>query len=142
MTDAPSPEMLGCREEGEAGIHAPGQKSLISNFQYCFDGFGTFNMKPYHIVLDPKTKPVVQIPRAVPVHLHKMFKYELDQMGEFGVIVSVKRPTEWVKTTNDDEVVRTTHILVIKHSRCDIEKLTLTTLCFRRRRVHRTGQPM
>ena len=57
----------GCREEGEAGIHSPGQKSLINNFQYCFDGFGTFNMKPYHIVLDPKAKPVVHIPRVVPV---------------------------------------------------------------------------
>ena len=53
-------------------------------------------------------------------------------MGELGVIVSVKRPTEWLKATNDDGVVRTTHMLVIDHSiiRCDIEKLTLTTLFF------------
>ena len=39
-------------------------------------------MKPYHtaIVLDPKAEPVVQAPRAVQVHLHKMFKDEQDQI--------------------------------------------------------------
>ena len=39
-------------------------------------------MKRYHIVLDPKAEPVVPSPRAVPVHLHKMFKDELEQMGK------------------------------------------------------------
>ena len=29
------------------------QESLISDFQDCFEGLGTFNMKAYHIVLDP-----------------------------------------------------------------------------------------
>ena len=72
-------------------------------------------MKPYHIVLDPKTEQVVHAPRAVPVHLQKMFK------DEPGVMVSVKEPTEWVnsivlrKTTNEDGVVRATHLLVIEH---------------------------
>ena len=66
------------------------KESLFSDFQYCFKGQGTFNVKPYHIVLDPKIEPVVHAPRAVPVHLHKMFKDELDQMIEPGVIVSVK----------------------------------------------------
>ena len=68
-------------------------------------------MKPYHIVLDPKAEPVVHAPRAVPVHLHKTFEDELDQIVELGVIVPLKEPTEWVnsivltKTTNDDGVV-------------------------------------
>lgn len=68
-------------------------------------------MKPYYIVLDPKAEPVVHAPRAVPVHLHKMFKDELDQMVELGVIVPVNEPKEWInsvvlsKTTNDDGVV-------------------------------------
>lgn len=59
-------------------------------------------MKPYHtaIVLDPRAEAVVQTPRAVPVHLHKMFKVEQDrkscQMVELSVIVPVKEPTEWV----------------------------------------------
>ena len=110
------------------------KESLINDFQDCFEGLGTFNMKPYHIALDPKAQPVVHAPRAVPVHLHKMFKDELDQMIEHGV--SVKEPTEWVNsivlrnTTNEDGVVRATHLLVIEHStiRCDIKILTLTTL--------------
>ena len=68
-------------------------------------------MKPYHMVLDSKAEPVVHAHRAVPVHLQKMFKDELDQMVELGIIVPVKRPTEWVnsimlrKTTNYDGVV-------------------------------------
>ena len=67
------------------------KESLISDFQYCFEGFGTFNMKSYHIVLDPKTEPVVYAPRAVPVHLQKMFKDELHQMIEPGVFSQCKR---------------------------------------------------
>ena len=66
------------------------KESLISDFQDRFEGLGAFNLKPYHIVLDPKAELVVHAPRTVPVHLHKMFKDELDQMVELGVIVSVK----------------------------------------------------
>ena len=42
------------------------------------------------MVLDTKAELVVHAPRPVPVHLHKMFKDELDQMIEHGFIVSVK----------------------------------------------------
>ena len=127
VTDAPGPAILGCKTCEELDLikvncslesteeklaHIPLTKeSLISDFQDCFEGLGTFNTKPYHIVLDPKAEPVVHAPRAVPVHLHKTFKDELDQMVELGVIVPVKEPTEWVnsivlsKTTNDDGVV-------------------------------------
>ena len=65
----------------------------------------------FHIVLVPKAEPVVHAPRPVPVHLHKMFKNENDQMVEPGIIVPAKEPTEWVnsialrKTTNNDGVV-------------------------------------
>lgn len=47
-----------------------------------------------------------------------MFKDELDQMVELGVIVPVKEPTEWVnssvlnKTTNDDGVVTKLRVCV------------------------------
>ena len=62
-------------------------------------------------MLDPKAEPVVHVPRAVPVHLHTMFKDELDLLVELCVIVPVKEPIEWVnsivsrKTTKDDGVV-------------------------------------
>ena len=127
VTNAPGPAILGCKTCEELGlikvncslvssdeeqVHTPlTKKNLTSDFPDCFEGLGTFNMKPYHIVLDPKAEPVVHAPRAVPVHLHKMFKDELDQMVELGVIVPVKEPTEWVnsivlsKTTNDDGIV-------------------------------------
>ena len=110
------------------------KESPIYDFQDCFEGLGIFNTKAYHIMFDPKAEPVAHAPLAVQVHLHKMFKDELDQMIEHGV--SVKEPTEWVNsivlrnTTNEDGVVRATHLLVIEHStiRCDIKILTLTTL--------------
>ena len=127
VTNAPGPAILGCKTCEELGlikvncslvssdeeqVYTPlTKKNLTSDFPDCFEGLGTFNMKPYHIVLDPKAEPVVHAPRAVPVHLHKMFKDELDQMVELGVIVPVKEPTEWVnsivlsKTTNDDGIV-------------------------------------
>ena len=66
------------------------KESPIGDFQDCFERLGIFNMKPYHIVFDPKAEPVAHAPLAVQVHLHKMFKDELDQMIEHGFIVSVK----------------------------------------------------
>ena len=56
------------------------------------------------MLLDAKVELVVHAPRPVPVHLHKMFKDELDQMIELGI-------TDWVNsivfttTTNYDGVV-------------------------------------
>ena len=86
MTDAPGPAILGfktCEQLGlmkvnctlesteEKQAYIPLTKeSLSSDFQDCFEGLGTFNMKPYHIVLEPKAEPVVHAPRVVTVHLH------------------------------------------------------------------------
>ena len=66
------------------------KESLIGDLQDCFEGFGTLNMKPYYIVLDPKIEPVLHASPAVPVHLYKMFEDEFEQTVEPGVIVSVK----------------------------------------------------
>ena len=38
--------------------HTPlDEKSFLDEFSDCFEGVGTFNMKPYHITLDPDTQP-------------------------------------------------------------------------------------
>ena len=64
-------------------------------------------MKPYHINLDPDAQPVIHVPRAVPVHLQSMYKEELNNMVELGVLIPVSEPTDWVnsivlsKTTTD-----------------------------------------
>ena len=64
-------------------------------------------MKPYHINLDPDAQPVVHAPRAVPVHLQSMYKEELNNMVELGVLIPFSEPTDWVnsivlsKMTND-----------------------------------------
>ena len=42
----------------EKRVYTPLTKeSLISDFLDCFEELGTFNMKSYHIVVDPKTEP-------------------------------------------------------------------------------------
>ena len=88
--------------------HTPlDEKSFLNEFSDCFEGLGTFNMKPYHITLDPDAQPVIHAPRAVPVHLQDMYKEELNNMVELGVLIPVSEPTDWVnsivlsETTND-----------------------------------------
>lgn len=83
------------------------KEKIISDYGDCFEGLGTFNMKPYHITLDPQATPVIHPPRTVPVHVHEMYKKELKKMEELGVITPVNEPTEWVnsivisQSTND-----------------------------------------
>lgn len=62
-------------------------------------------MTPYHITLDPGAEPVVHPPRAVPVHLREMFKAELDNMEEIGVIVPVNEPAVRVNSVVLSETV-------------------------------------
>lgn len=64
-------------------------------------------MAPYHTTLDPGAEPVVHPPRAVPVHLHEMFKAELHNMEELEVIVTVNEPADWVnsETVNNNREI-------------------------------------
>lgn len=64
-------------------------------------------MAPYHTTLDPGAEPVVHPPRAVPVHLHEMFKAELHNMEELEVIVTVNEPAGWVnsETVNNNREI-------------------------------------
>lgn len=78
---------------------------LVQEYKDCFEGIGTFKMTPYHITLDPGAEPVVHPPRAVPVHLREMFKAELDNMEELGVIVPVNEPADWVNSVVLSETV-------------------------------------
>lgn len=55
-------------------------------------------MKPYHITLEPDAEPVIHPPRPVPVHLRDLYKEELDQMLELGVITSVNTPRDRVNS--------------------------------------------
>lgn len=64
-------------------------------------------MVPYHTTLDPGAEPVVHPPRAVPVHLHEMFKAELHNMEELEVIITVNEPADWVnsETVNNNREI-------------------------------------
>ena len=79
--------------------HTPlDEKSFLNEFSDCFEGLGTFNMKPYHITLDPEAQPVIHAPRAVPVRLQGMYKEGLNNMVELGVLIPVSEPTDWVNS--------------------------------------------
>ena len=72
--------------------------TFFNNFGDCFEGLGTFNMKPYHITLDSNAEPVIHAPRTVPVHLRDMFRKEINTMVELGVLIPVSEPTDWVNS--------------------------------------------
>ena len=55
-------------------------------------------MNPFHITLDPDGQPVIHAPHAVPVHLQSMYKEELHNMVELGVLIPVSEPTDWVNS--------------------------------------------
>ncbi|KAK3744241.1 hypothetical protein QZH41_015493 [Actinostola sp. cb2023] len=84
------------------------KETLLNDYKDCFEGLGTFrNMKPYHITLEPTAEPAIHPPRSVPVHLRDVYKQEIDEMLELGVIAPVNKATDWVnsivlsETTNE-----------------------------------------
>ncbi|CAH3155666.1 unnamed protein product [Pocillopora meandrina] len=109
VTDVPGPTMLGCKtceelelvkfncsletskEDKETRLkeHRPCKPhQRTSRYpSHCFEGLGTFNMKPYHITLDSNAEPVIHAPRTVPVHLRDMFRKEINTMVELGVLI-------------------------------------------------------
>ena len=99
--------------------------TFFNNFGDCFEGLGTFDMKPYHITLDPNAEPVIHAPRTVPVHLQDMFRKEVDTMVELGVLIPVSEPTDWVnsivlsETTNDKGEVTKIRVCL---DPCDLNK--------------------
>ena len=109
VTNVQGPAMLGCKTCEELGLvtincsieNTPllTKETLLSSYPDRFEGLGTFkDMKPYHITLDPAAEPVIHPPRSVPVHLKDLYRNELDDMLNLGVIAPVDRPTDWVNT--------------------------------------------
>ena len=74
------------------------KESLIKEYPQRFEGLGAFNMKPYHITLDPAAEPVIHPPCQVPVHLKDLYRREIDNLLKLGVIMPVEKPTDWVNS--------------------------------------------
>ena len=62
-----------------------------------FEGLGCMD-GPYHMELDETVKPVVHLPRKVPVALRDRLKEELDKLVREKVITPVTEPTNWVSS--------------------------------------------
>ena len=83
VTEIPGPAMLSCETCEDLGLvqfncsieiqrddqakQPLSEKKLLEEFEDCFQGLGTFKMKPYHITLDPTAEPVIHVPRTVPI---------------------------------------------------------------------------
>ena len=75
------------------------KETLLSSYPGRFEGLGTFkDMKSYYITLHSVAEPVVHSPRSVPVHLKDLYRKELDDMLDLGVIAPVDRPTNWINS--------------------------------------------
>ena len=109
VTNVQGTAMLGCKTSEELGFvtincsieNTPPltKETLLSSYPDRFEGLGAFkDMKPYHIMLDPAAEPVIHPPRSVPVHLKDLYRKELDDMLNLGVITPVDRPTDWVNS--------------------------------------------
>ena len=55
------------------------REKRLRDYQDCFEGLGKFNMKPYHITLEPNVELAIHATRSVPVHLRELYKQELDK---------------------------------------------------------------
>ena len=51
-----------------------------------------------HTVVDKAVRPVVQLPRKVPVALRDRLKEELDKLVKEGIIMQVTESTKWVSS--------------------------------------------
>ena len=57
------------------------EMNFFNKFGDCFDGLGTFDIKLYHITLDPNAEPVIHAPRTVPVHLQQSYIRSVTRQG-------------------------------------------------------------
>ena len=62
-----------------------------------FDGLGCLS-EPYHIEIDPASKPVIHPTRKVPVTLREPLKKELTRMVQEEILTPVSEPTDWVSS--------------------------------------------
>ena len=109
VTNVQGTALLGCKTCEELGFVTINcsiastptltKETLLSSYPDRLEGQGKFkDMKPYHITLDPEAEPVIHPPRSVPVHLKDLYRKELDDMLNLGVITPVDRPTNWVNS--------------------------------------------
>lgn len=91
----------------------------------CFEGLGTFDMKPYHRDLNPNVEPVIHTPRTALVLLHDVFRKQVDTKVELGMLIPVSEPTGWInsivlfETTNGKGEVSKIRVCL---EPCDVNK--------------------
>ena len=107
VTNVQGPAMPGCKTREELrfvnincsieNLLLLTKETLLSSYPDRLKGLRTFkDMKPYQIMLDPATEPVIHPLQSVPMHLKDLYRKELDDMLNLGVITPTDRPTDWV----------------------------------------------
>ena len=62
----------------------------------CFYGIGKLKDYEYHVTLEDNAKPVIYLPRKIPLVLQPKLDKELGEMVEQGIIIPVNGPSAWV----------------------------------------------
>ena len=71
---------------------------LKEMYPECFGGVGMFKDFEYEIKVDSKVKPVVHVPRRVPIALQPKLEAPLDEMEKKGIILKVEGFTPWTNS--------------------------------------------
>ena len=73
------------------------RERILEDYSDVFEGLGCMDGL-YHMELDKTVKPVVHVPRKVPVALRECLKEDLDKLVKGEVITPVTEPTNWVSS--------------------------------------------
>ena len=74
------------------------KQDILSQYSGCFEGIRHFPGDLYKFHLKPDCKAAPHAPRKVPVHLETAFKEEIKSLVKQGILVEVKKHTDWVNS--------------------------------------------
>jgi len=70
---------------------------ILKEYSDVFEGLGCMDGL-YHMEVDETVRPVVHLPRKVPVALRDHLKEELDKLVRGGIITPVTEPIKWASS--------------------------------------------
>ena len=84
--------------EVQRGSQGPlSMEEVLKEYSDVFQGIGKLKGQ-YKLEIEENAKPVVHLPRRVPVALKGKLKRELERLQSLGIIEKVIEPTPWVSS--------------------------------------------
>ena len=102
-----SPQVSWCKNfitiDGRTHPFPTTKEYILPKYADVFKGIGTLPGGPYHIKLKGSYKPVLHLPRSVPLGMQSAYRAELDSLVEEGIIMEIHKHTEWINSSPSDE---------------------------------------